>query len=289
MHEKKKYVIITPAYNESEFISKTIDSVIKQTILPAEWIIVDDSSTDKTSEIINFYTKSYPWLKYVKKNKSVAPFGANVVEVFYFGKNLITNNDYDFIVKLDADIDLIRSDYFEYQIKKFNEIKKLGISSGITYYIKNGKKILVDHPDWRTTGALKMYRKECFTEIGGIEPIFGWDGLDEYKAMYRGWQTRTFRDLEVLHLKKIVSIARENTPDYYIKKGLSYYQRGYPYEFIFIKSISLLLKLNVKYGFNLLRGYFIARLQHVKQFVSREEKKFIRRFQIKRISLRRIE
>jgi len=288
MPDKNKYIIITPAYNEGEFIRKTIDSVIKQSVLPLEWIIVDDSSTDNTSLVINSYTTNYPWIKYVKKDKSTAEFGANVVEVFYFGKNFITNYNYNFIVKLDADIDLIRSDYFEYQINKFHQIKALGICTGITYYINNGKEILVDHPDWRTTGALKMYRKECFEEIEGIAPIFGWDGLDEYKAMYRGWQTRTFRNLKVLHLKKFVSFARESTPEYYSKKGLSFYQRGYPPEFIILKSILYFLKLKTKYGLNLLNGYFTARKMKVKQYVNEEEKKFIRIFQIKRFFLRRI-
>ena len=44
--------IITPVYNNSEFIKQTIESVQKQTYKNWEMIIVDDCSTDRTPELI---------------------------------------------------------------------------------------------------------------------------------------------------------------------------------------------------------------------------------------------
>ncbi|RPI66248.1 MAG: glycosyltransferase family 2 protein, partial [Ignavibacteriales bacterium] len=44
-----KYVIISPVKNEEKYISYTLESVVNQTRLPEEWIIVDDGSTDNTS------------------------------------------------------------------------------------------------------------------------------------------------------------------------------------------------------------------------------------------------
>ncbi|WP_168123462.1 glycosyltransferase family 2 protein [Paenibacillus sp. HB172176] len=51
--------IITPAYNCEKYISKTIESVIRQTYIHWEMIIVNDQSTDSTENII---------LKYIKKD-----------------------------------------------------------------------------------------------------------------------------------------------------------------------------------------------------------------------------
>ncbi|MCK4830926.1 glycosyltransferase family 2 protein, partial [bacterium] len=51
----KTYVLITPARNEEDYIEKTIQSVISQTILPAKWVIVSDGSTDLTDEIVEKY------------------------------------------------------------------------------------------------------------------------------------------------------------------------------------------------------------------------------------------
>ena len=63
----KKYIIITSAYNEEQHIEQTIKSVIKQTILPAEWIIVNDGSTDKTESIIKDYANKYKFIRLLNK------------------------------------------------------------------------------------------------------------------------------------------------------------------------------------------------------------------------------
>src|SRR4051794_25662018 len=47
--------IITPAYNCEEFISEAIDSVLAQTYINWEMIIVNDKSTDNTEKIVNDY------------------------------------------------------------------------------------------------------------------------------------------------------------------------------------------------------------------------------------------
>ena len=49
--------IITPVYNNSEFIKQTIESVQKQTYKNWEMIIVDDCSTDRTPELIKKISK----------------------------------------------------------------------------------------------------------------------------------------------------------------------------------------------------------------------------------------
>lgn len=57
MHHNPPLVsIITPSYNAEKFISKTIESVINQTYLNWEMIIVDDCSTDDTISIIKSFS-----------------------------------------------------------------------------------------------------------------------------------------------------------------------------------------------------------------------------------------
>jgi len=60
------YILVTPAHNEQGFIEKTIESVIRQTVLPVRWIIVDDSSTDGTGAIVRSYAKDNPLMELLR-------------------------------------------------------------------------------------------------------------------------------------------------------------------------------------------------------------------------------
>ncbi|MEL6820905.1 MAG: glycosyltransferase family A protein, partial [Calditrichota bacterium] len=60
-----KYVLITPARNEEAYLEKTIQSVIAQTILPEQWIIVSDGSTDRTDEIAAGYAEKHSFIQLI--------------------------------------------------------------------------------------------------------------------------------------------------------------------------------------------------------------------------------
>ncbi len=59
------YVLITPAKNEEELLAQTIESVLKQTILPIKWVIVSDGSTDGTEELVRRYAREHEWIELV--------------------------------------------------------------------------------------------------------------------------------------------------------------------------------------------------------------------------------
>ncbi len=91
---KKTYCLITPAKNEEKYISKTIRSIICQTVLPQEWIIVNDGSTDKTGEIIQSYARKYHWIKdniglraksrrYFSAYRGIERRRVNIFQIFY--------------------------------------------------------------------------------------------------------------------------------------------------------------------------------------------------------------
>ena len=54
--------IITPSYNQGEFIERTIQSVISQNIISLEHLIVDGGSTDNTLKVLRQYDNQISWI-----------------------------------------------------------------------------------------------------------------------------------------------------------------------------------------------------------------------------------
>lgn len=69
---KKRFSIIIPAYNVNEYISKAIESVLKQNFENYELIVVNDASTDNTAEVVRKYEEKYSNIKLIshKENKA---------------------------------------------------------------------------------------------------------------------------------------------------------------------------------------------------------------------------
>lgn len=285
MQQKNKYIIITSAYNEAENIGKCIQSVLKQTIQPAEWIIIDNGSTDCTSNIIQQYQAKFPLIKllFKTKEKSIVS-GYHAINNFYYGMSMINTNSYDYICNLDADIVIDRNDYYEYQILKMQKDETIGITTGITYYYdKNGNKKMVRHHPWHTTGALKFYRKECFESLGIMHPDMGWDGADEMKAMCRGWKTITYYQLEVNHFGKIKDLNRKKSRDYHFNRGFSIYRRGYPLWYIIVKALQTILRNSFASSLSLIEGYSKGMFAKESRTLTKTEVKYLRRFHLVRL------
>lgn len=59
-NKKPLISVIMPVYNYEAYLEEAIDSILNQTYSNFEFIIVDDASTDDSSEIILKYQKQYP-------------------------------------------------------------------------------------------------------------------------------------------------------------------------------------------------------------------------------------
>ena len=124
------YVLITPARNEEAFIEKTIQSVVRQTVLPSTWVIIDDGSTDSTAEIVSRYLSKYSWMQMVQRSRRLDRNFAAKVYAFNAGYEKVKSLQHEVIGNLDADI-TFPEDYCEFLLSKFQENADLGVAGTI--------------------------------------------------------------------------------------------------------------------------------------------------------------
>jgi glycosyltransferase involved in cell wall biosynthesis len=257
-----KYVIITPARDEEAFIEKTIESVASQSILPLYWVIVNDGSRDLTGEIIDAYAAKYPWIiARHRPNRGFRQAGGGVIATFNDGYEQLPTLDWDFLVKLDADLSF-SSDYFERCFAEFEADPKLGIGGGGIYHEEKGRLVLERNPRFHVRGATKIYKKACWEALGGLVQAPGWDTIDELKANMLGWSTRTFADLRLSHYR--FTGSAEGAWRDCIKNGRANYITGYHPLFLLLKcAVRILKKPYVTGSAGLLWGFVSGYLRRI--------------------------
>ena len=198
------YVLITPARNEAEFIEKTIQSVIAQTVLPLRWVIVSDGSTDDTDAIVERYTPAHPWLELVKLPPRTERNFAAKVHAFRAGYDRVKDLPFQVIGNVDADVSF-PEDYFAYLLEQFETTPELGVAG--THYIEGDFHSFADSyiNVHHVNGQIQMFRRRCFDDIGGYQPIKG-GGIDWVAvttARMKGWLTYSYGDRVFHHHRKM--------------------------------------------------------------------------------------
>lgn len=77
MRKRAKVSLIATVLNESDNIKEFIKSILNQSVLPDEFIIVDGGSMDGTYEILKEYAKKYRWIKVFQVSGATIGKGRN--------------------------------------------------------------------------------------------------------------------------------------------------------------------------------------------------------------------
>lgn len=221
------YVLITAARNEAQYIVKTLDSVINQTILPLRWVIVNDGSIDETAAIVKEYAAQYPFIKLVTIQRDGDRNFAAKVYAFEKGQQLMQDLQYDFIGNLDADVSF-QKDYYEILLNTFKKNPKLGVIGGILFDNMKGKFHKQPANPQSVGGPIQFFRKICYEEIDGYIPLKNGmeDGVAEIMARQKGWVTKSFPELKVLHHRR-EGTAKQSILKMRFNTGVNQYQLGY--------------------------------------------------------------
>lgn len=273
-----KLLAITPVFNEEQFLGDCIQSMIAQRRKPDRWIIVDDGSTDNSLQIARSFAEQHSWIKVVHHEKKPGhQVGSGIVNAFYFGLEFVHEDNYDVIMKLDAD-SIFPEMYFEEMAKEFDKKPKLGICGGICVTLQNGewKRETFSKKNDHVRGALKAWRYECWKDINGIRRGVGWDSFDELVARFYGWRVLVRTDLQVKHLKP----TGKKTPTEKRDKeaGKAFYRMGYSPFVAFLSALKF-CGTNVTRLLRVLQEYLNAHQdERIEPWADEEQAEFINQY-----------
>ncbi|MEX0744689.1 MAG: glycosyltransferase family 2 protein [Phycisphaeraceae bacterium] len=205
------YCLISPCRDEAAYARRTLDSVTRQTIPPALWVIVDDGSTDETPAILAEYEQRFHFIRILRRhNAGQRRVGPGVIDAFYAGLDLVDLDQFDYLCKLDLDLDLPPR-YFQILLERMQADPRLGTCSGKPYFpgpdncdkCFAGKLISEGCGDEMSVGMTKFYRTACFRQIGGFVREVMWDGIDCHRCRMWGWLARSWDEpaLRFIHLR----------------------------------------------------------------------------------------
>jgi biofilm PGA synthesis N-glycosyltransferase PgaC len=278
------YVLITPARNEAAFIEKTIESVIHQTVLPAKWVIVDDGSTDTTSEIVGRYLAQYPWIEMVQMPQRRDRSFAAKVGAFNAGYEKVNGLQYEIIGNLDADISF-EKDLFEFLLAKFSADPCLGVAG--TVFREEGYSSETDSFEGHkhVSGQCQVFRRKCWEEIGGYIPhrAGGIDWMAVTTARMMRWKTESFRERSFFHYRHLGTAERSVLSSLFSYGEKDYYLGGHPVWELFRAAYRVSKQPYLVGGAALGLGYCWAFLKRTPRPVSRELMAFHRKEQMTKL------
>lgn len=286
--DRPRILIISPAKDEARYIERTIRSVAAQTLRPARWIIVDDGSSDATGEIAGRAAREHPWITVVRRPAGTRRrVGPGVIEAFYDGLGHAVLADYDYVCKLDADLEFAPG-YFADLMRRFDADPRLGTASGKTSIPVGDRFVPERTGDEFSHGVAKLYRRECFEEIGGFVREVMWDGIDCHRCRMLGWRAASYDDprLAIRHLRQMGSSFR-SVYHGRLRWGRGQYFMGtHPLYLAGISAYRALERPWLLGGLCILGGYFGAWLSRHPRYEGPEFRRFLRRWQLRELGRR---
>jgi glycosyltransferase involved in cell wall biosynthesis len=176
--------VIIPVHNGERTISATLDSVLQQTFPDFELIIINDSSTDKTLEIISQYTD--PRLSILTDSHQSAAVSRN---------QGLKQSHGEYIAFLDAD-DLWTPDKLDCQFQALKEHPEAAVAYSWTDYIDEAGNTLYSgshltlngqiYPqllvrNFLESGSNPLIQRQALMDVGGFdESLEGGQDWDLY-------------------------------------------------------------------------------------------------------------
>lgn len=284
-----RIVIISPCRDEDVYVRATLDTMVAQTLKPTLWIIVDDGSTDQTPHIVEEYARKHSWIRLVRRaDRGKRSVGPGVIDAFYHGLECVDLSEYDYLCKMDCDLELPER-YFEEVIRRMEADPRIGTASGKPYYWRKpwwpwGQRKLVSEMcgDENSVGMVKLYRRECYEEVEGFVRQVMWDGIDGHRCRMHGWRACSWdnESIRFTHLRPMGE-SEKGILTGRTRHGFGQYFMGTDWLYMVFSAVYRMTRPPVVLGgVAMLLGYFGSAIDEVKRYPDEEFRKFLRRYQL---------
>lgn len=291
----RRYCLITPARDEARYARRTLEAVLRQTEPPALWVIVDDGSKDETPALLAEYARRTPWIRVVRRaDRGERKVGGGVIDAFYAGYETIDVEAFDYLCKLDLDLDL-PAGYFAGLMDRMEQEPRLGTCSGkpfffprgvpddqVTFPLTDTSRLISERTgDENSVGMTKFYRIACFRQIGGFVREVMWDGIDGHRCRQRGWIAASWSnpELRFVHLRPMGTSDRSWWTGR-VRHGFGQYFMGTtPLYLLFSAGYRMSRPPLVLGGVGMAYGYFRSLLRRTPRYGDADFRRFLRSYQ----------
>lgn len=218
--------IITPTFNCGKFIQETYDSILRQTYTDWEWVIVDDGSSDHTTELLKKWQHNEPRIKFIQRDEE--PRGAAAC------RNLAVKECRgDYLIFLDGD-DILSSACLNQRIGQMLAHPEMDFIVFQMLLFKNRPddlRLLWNLPDGRDdldrairlnplmAGSSTIWKKQRFINIGmwDVKLLMNQDIELHVRALSRGmrydYRLQLPPDLYVRNTPTSISREKKKSPE----------------------------------------------------------------------------
>ncbi len=168
-----------PVHNALPHLDQAVESVLNQTFADFEFVILDDASTDGSSERLRHWAKADARIRLLAVDKNLGPVGSS--------NTVATAATAPFVARMDAD-DISHPERLAEEVRFLFEHPEVGLVASLCEIIDNSGAKRRDAEVWRLSrrsafvpfphGAI-MYRRDIFEKVGGYrEGCEYWEDQD---------------------------------------------------------------------------------------------------------------
>jgi len=196
--------IYIPAYNASEFLERSIESILAQTLIPDEILVIDDGSKDSTAEITSRYSR----VKLIRHEKNRGLAAARNT-AFQLARN-------ELVASIDADC-VADSEWLATLVSHMDDLKLAGVGGrlieGVQCSVADRWRSAHMPQEWGLEpirdpiflfGANNLFRKSAVLGVGGYDESMRTNGEDAdmcRRLRAQGWELAYDPTAKATHMR----------------------------------------------------------------------------------------